>query len=125
LQSFVGLKASIDTAAFLGGQGIFEVEAHDIDIVINYNSHSWPGNIGRPVIDWKQTIEADGHPELGYQIGTGKTNADGSPRFISLDMDGQFRIAISVGSIQIQISEFVQIMGSVAFEIGPAGTWWT
>ncbi len=61
-------------------------------------------------------VDGDGKIDpLGFEVSTG-----GVPVYI--DYDGNQRIGASASEVQLQISEFLHVRGSVEFELGPVQT---
>ena len=123
LKRFIGLHATAKQAAFVtGGSDIFEVSVKDVEVIINTNSNTWPGGLGPAVIDWGLTDWNDGDDTPGLQVPTGARNPDGSKKTITLDMDGNERIGVSVGEATLLLADFIYLTGSLAFEMGPTYT---
>jgi len=119
LEQFFGMKAEADTVSFAGGGEWLNVEANDVDVVINDNPDTWPGALGPAVIDWGTTAWGDGDEAAGLQIATGAKKADGSDVTMTLDMDGNQRIGASVEDARLDLLDFVHLQGSFFFEKGP------
>ncbi|MFC1516467.1 Ig-like domain-containing protein, partial [Thermodesulfobacteriota bacterium] len=124
IPKFTALKATADSVGFVGlDEAQFSLEG----ITINYNNGTeWIGGLGPPVVDFLNSFPAEangvdvdedgktGEP-AGFEVGTG-----GDPVYI--DFDGNQRIGATVGKATLQISEFVHVTGSFAFEMGPVQT---
>ncbi len=110
--------------------GIDEVLISADNVEVNLNvGPQWTGtasNQGPAVVDFETSFKAEdpgvdvdndgllGEP-VGFEVRTGTNSAP-----IYIDHDGNERIGASVEMAEIQISEFVHVKGSVAFEKGPA-----
>ncbi len=112
LPKFHALRASADTVAFVGVSAI-TMDFEGIDVAVN-GGKSWPGGLGTPVVDFAASFPGD---PAGFEVRTGTTTPS-----IFIDFDGQERIAASAETVTIQLSQFVHITGSIAFEKGPSYT---
>ncbi|WP_146183251.1 hypothetical protein, partial [Limnohabitans sp. Bal53] len=78
LDSFYAAKLNAESAAFVGGGEILNVEAKNLELRLNDNDTNWfagtPLQMGRAVIDWAASFPAD--DEAGTAAGLGiKTGA--------------------------------------------------
>jgi len=105
LPSFYALKATAAQAGVVGLDGVMQASASDITVRVN-NSGGWPGGFGPPVVDFAASFPG------GYEVSTG-----GEPIYI--DFDGNQRIGASAERVTLQLSQFVHVTGSFAFEKGP------
>ena len=103
-KTFYALEGHADTVAIVGSD-FLEVEAKNIDFAIN-DGPLWQGDIGPPAVDF-----------TSFAGGSFDVPVDGTT--ISIDLDGNQRYGVSVGSATLKISEFVHVTGSFAFEKGP------
>ena len=105
LPSFTALKASATEFSLAGGEDIFNVSGHDIDIQVNWSS-GWQGVAGKiPVVDFSTSFGADG---LEIPTGADPVVIDYSEGF----MQAQVRDAL------LAVSEFVYLSGDFAFRRG-------
>ena len=104
---FYALKATADRFGFIGIEDL-ALSAENIEINVN-NGVEWPGGFGPPVVNFEQSFP--GAP-VGYEVSTG---AD--PVF--LDYNGNQRIGASADTVELQLAEFVHVIGSFSFEKGP------
>jgi len=110
LALFYSLKATADTFEFVGWDEII-LSAQQIEINVN-NGVPWPGGLGTPVVDFATSYPAGTGDPLGLEVSTG-----GDP--VSIDFGGK-KVGFSSERITVQLSQFVHITGSFAFEKGPA-----
>ena len=103
---FYSLKATADDFEFVGWDEII-LSAEQIEINLN-NGVPWPGGLGTPVVDFASSYPA------GFEVSTG-----GDP--VSIYFGGR-KIGFSSERITVQLSQFVYITGSFAFEKGPAAS---
>ncbi|MDH5700258.1 MAG: hypothetical protein OEZ41_09890, partial [Nitrospirota bacterium] len=121
LPKFYALKASSDQVALVGLPDI-TLEANEVSVSVNFGN-TWIKGVessGRPVVDFAssfpaETEDVDGDGKLdpaGFELKTGDDP-------IYIDYDGELLIGASVGQAIMQLSEFVHLSGSMAFELGP------
>jgi len=133
LPTFVASKISVDTVLFRIGDGDdittndpFTLVAQNIVVDLNLGGSIIPGAgaiFGTATIDFQASFPADdgttGNPPkpVGYEVPTGTTTTP-----IYIDFKGELLIRAIVGNATIQISNFVYITGSFAFEMGGVAT---
>ena len=118
--TFTSLKATADQIAFVGGGGIFNLEASNLELSLNTSSLTLPST---PTINFASSFPAESDDEdgdglenepTGFQVRTG-----GDP--IYLDFDSPL-IQFSVDQAIMSIADFIHLRGSFAFTKGPAYT---
>jgi len=118
LPKFYALKASTEEVALVGIPDI-TLAASEVTVEVNFGT-TWIAeqeSSGRPVVDFASSFEAkdrDGDGEIdpaGFELKTGS-------KPIYIDYAGELLIGASVGHAILQLSEFVHISGSMAFELG-------
>ena len=98
------------------------LEANEVTVSVNFGN-TWVKGVdsfGRPVVDFAssfpaETTDLDGDGKLdpaGFELNTGSKS-------IYVDYEGELLIGASVGQAIMQLSEFVHLSGSMAFELGP------
>src|SRR5260221_5042313 len=123
LPNFTALKLTAGSAGFTdGGAGILDIVAQGITVDLNLGGPLVKGIpfAGDATIDFPASFKGDAnaHPVVppGYPVATGTTTEP-----IYLDFAGEL-IRASVEHATLQISDFVFITGSFAFEKGPIAT---
>ncbi|WP_217312837.1 DUF4347 domain-containing protein [Richelia sinica] len=127
LPTFIAAKLNIDEAGFTdGGAEILDLTAKDIEVQLNLGGTLIPAVgplLNNAVIDFtasnfSNNPDADPEIPIGFKVETGSTES--SPP-IYLDFDRETILA-SVERATVQVSEFVYITGSLAFEKGEVQT---
>lgn len=126
LPTFIAAKLKIDEAGFTdGGANILDLGAKDIEVQLNLGGSLIPAAgplLNNAVIDFVESFPADENTDpvtpAGFGVKTGSTYE--SPT-IYLDFDRETIVA-SVERATVQVSEFVYITGSLAFEKGEIQT---
>lgn len=105
--SYMALKVTADYAGLVGTSEVIQLEAHDLLIGVNVadDPFTTPFN-PPPAIDF--TKMEDG----GFAVPTGQEDAS-----VLIDFEDEI-LTLSAGWVELQISEFVFISGSFAFEKG-------
>jgi hypothetical protein len=119
LPKFYALKGSTDRVALVGLPDMI-LEANEVTVSVNFGNAWVKGydSFGRPVVDFASSFPAqdrDGDGELdpvGFELKTGSDS-------IYIDHEGELLIGASVGNAILQLSEFVHLSGTMAFELGP------
>ena len=107
---YTGLKVTAASAAFVGGGDYFKVEAKGITIALNQVQSSIDNALlPAPVVDFSSM-----NGGTGFQVATG-----GTP--VTLDFEDVI-IRASVADLTLQLSEFIYLRGSAAFEKGVTQT---
>jgi len=127
LPTFIASKISADSVVFRIGDGDadtsndpFTLEANNILVELNLGGSIVPGAaalLGTATIDFQASFPGDSTTPAGYAVATGTTTTP-----IYIDFGGGLLIRAIVGNATIQISEFVFITGSFAFEMGGVAT---
>ena len=127
LPTFIASKISADSVVFRIGDGDadtsndpFTLEAKNIVVDLNLGGSIVPGAaavLGTATIDFQASFPGDATTPVGYAVATGTTTTP-----IYIDFAGGLLIRAIVGNATIQISEFVYITGSFAFEMGGVAT---
>ena len=106
LPTFIALKASAGEFIVAGGQDLFELSGHDIEVQVNWST-GWQGVANSsPSIDFGASFPAGG----GLLVPTGAEP-------ILLDFKGAFIQAV-VQDALLAVSEFVHLSGDFAFRRG-------
>ncbi|MEW6155801.1 MAG: hypothetical protein AB1813_00100 [Verrucomicrobiota bacterium] len=106
---YVALKIEAESAGVVGLGDIFELTAEDV--TVGYNTVSDPFDT---VFDPAEPIDFSAMPGGGFAVPTG-----GDP--VVLDFDSEL-LQVIVGQATLQISEFIFVQGSFAFEQGRSAT---
>ena len=108
-KKYLGLQATANQIGFVGFGDDFKLELHNLAVGLNISS----GGLlpGSTTIDWASSFpDPAGPTPAGYAVNTG-----GAPVYLDFE---ERQISASTDAAILQISEFVYVSGSFAFEKG-------
>jgi hypothetical protein len=109
-KKYLGLKATANQVGFVGFGDDFKLELNNLEVGVNISS----GGLlpGSTTIDWASSFPS---PDSGVTPAGFAVNTGGVP--VYLDFEGR-QISATTDAAILQISEFVHVSGSFAFEKG-------
>ena len=120
LPSFTAAKITVAEAGFVdGGAGVLDLQAKGIEVDLNLGGpivKAAGALLNNATIDFVNSFPASDPKLVGYPVQTGTSSLP-----IYLDFQGEYILA-SVSNVTLQISQFVYITGSIAFEKGTVKT---